>query len=393
MKNISSCQARLIAKFDHASQLPQVFNKYDVSIQPTSRGTYAIGHFESYFSKLPEAPTPQAIGNVSLYQSLDPKKLTSESAALLYACHNQMLSELLGEEMAFTVFGRMGSGQFEYSINNCLTAQPYQLQVENAQCEVDGGFEGDTQFCIVESKNATVTDFLIRQLYYPYRLWRTKMTKPVVPVFLTYSNDVFLLRAFRFTDDGSYNSLELVNQKSYSLVPLHIELDDVIAAWKQTQIAPEPPVTFPQADSFARVLDLLQRMAQEPLKRDDVSLYYDIAPRQVNYYTDATMYLDLAEKHRDEDGINYQLTNLGRRIMKLDARSRNLEIIKRIFQHEVFHKTFAFHEQLSTPTTQQIADIMRQSNLVGLDPQRSTIERRASTVSGWIRWMLELTRL
>lgn len=382
-----------MAEFDHASQLPSVFKKHKLSILPTSRRTYSIGHFESYFKKLPKPPTPEFIERPSLYQSLDPKKLASESAAILYACHTGMLSELLVEEMAFTVFGRMGSGLFEYSINNRLSAQPYKIQVEKAQCEVDGGFEGETQFCIVESKNATVTDFLIRQLYYPYRLWRTKMTKPVVPVFLTYSNDVFLLRAFRFADDNSYNSLELINQRSYSLVPLHIEMDDAIAAWNQTQIAPEPPVTFPQADSFARVLDLLQRIAQEPLKRDDVSLLYDIAPRQINYYTDATIYLGLAEKHRDEDGINYQLTNLGRKIMKLDARSRNLEIIKRIFQHEVFHKTFAFHEQLTTPTTQQIAGIMRQAKLVGLDPQKTTVERRASTVAGWIRWILELTRL
>lgn len=157
-------QARLMAKFDHAKQLPPIFKKHEVSIQPLSRGTYAIGHFESYFDKLPQAPTPQILDNASPFQSLDPKKLTSESAALLYACHTGMLAELLDEEMDFTVFGRMGSGQFEYSINNCLNSQPYSLRVENAQCEVDGGFEGERQFCIVEAKNATVEDFLVRQL-------------------------------------------------------------------------------------------------------------------------------------------------------------------------------------------------------------------------------------
>ncbi len=272
-----------MAKFDHASQLPSVFKKHKLSILPTSRRTYSIGQFESYFKKLPKPPAPEFIERPSLYQSLDPKKLASESAAILYACHTGMLSELLGEEMAFTVFGRMGSGQFEYSINNRLSAQPYKIQVEKAQCEVDGGFEGETQFCLVEAKNATVKDFLIRQLYYLYRLWRTKIQKPVVPVFLTYSNNIFLLRAFHFTDDNSYNSLELLNEKSYSLVPLHVELDEVLEVWKQTRVALEPPVTFPQADSFARVFDLLQRMTQEPLPRNAISTYYDIDSRQVNY--------------------------------------------------------------------------------------------------------------
>lgn len=383
-----------MAKFDHASQLPSVFKKHKLSILPTSRRTYSIGHFESYFKKLPKPPAPEFIERPSLFQSLDPKKLTSESAAILYACHTGMLSELLGEEMAFTVFGRMGSGQFEYSINNCLTSQPYQLQVENAQCEVDGGFEGDTQFCLVEAKNATVKDFLIRQLYYPYRLWRTKIQKPVVPVFLTYSNNIFLLRAFRFSDDNSYNSLELLNEKSYSLVPLHVELDEVLEVWKQTRVAPELSVVFPQADSFARVLDLLQRMAQEPLPRNAVSTYYDIDSRQVNYYTGATMYLGLAERHQDDDGVNFQLTALGRKVMKLDARSRNLAIVVRIFQHAVFHETFALHQQqLKMPTSQQIIAIMKQSGIVGLDPDKTTVARRASTVAGWIRWILELTRL
>ena len=36
---------------------------------------------------------------------------------------------------------------------------------------------------IVEAKNATVDDFLVRQLYYPYRLWQAKTYKEVKPVF------------------------------------------------------------------------------------------------------------------------------------------------------------------------------------------------------------------
>lgn len=43
-------EARLMAKFDHAVQLPKIFRQHKLSIQPVSRGSYIIGRFNSYFS-------------------------------------------------------------------------------------------------------------------------------------------------------------------------------------------------------------------------------------------------------------------------------------------------------------------------------------------------------
>ena len=58
----------------------------------------------------------------------------------------------------------------------------------------------------------TVDDFLVRQLYYPYRLWKNKTQKQVIPIFLFYSNDIFSFYIYRFTDDKYYNSIEFVKQ-------------------------------------------------------------------------------------------------------------------------------------------------------------------------------------
>lgn len=41
-------EARLMTKFDHRSQLPKLFVDNDLSILPTSRGTYEIGIFETF---------------------------------------------------------------------------------------------------------------------------------------------------------------------------------------------------------------------------------------------------------------------------------------------------------------------------------------------------------
>ena len=41
-------EARLMTKFDHRSNLPQLFNDNELSILPTSRGGYVIGTFDTF---------------------------------------------------------------------------------------------------------------------------------------------------------------------------------------------------------------------------------------------------------------------------------------------------------------------------------------------------------
>ena len=41
-------EARLMAKFDQSSQLPDMFKKNNFSILPISRGEYVIGNFQTY---------------------------------------------------------------------------------------------------------------------------------------------------------------------------------------------------------------------------------------------------------------------------------------------------------------------------------------------------------
>ncbi|MGO0915583.1 type II restriction enzyme, partial [Clostridioides difficile] len=43
-------EARLMAKFDHKSQLPDIFKKHSLSILPIARGSYIISQFEAYKS-------------------------------------------------------------------------------------------------------------------------------------------------------------------------------------------------------------------------------------------------------------------------------------------------------------------------------------------------------
>ena len=49
-------EPRLMAKFDHRINLPQIFSEHQLAILPISRGDYVISHFDAY------QPFPETVG-------------------------------------------------------------------------------------------------------------------------------------------------------------------------------------------------------------------------------------------------------------------------------------------------------------------------------------------
>jgi len=262
--------------------------------------------------------------------------------------------------------------------------------------EIDSGFEGASIFAIVEAKNESVHDFLIRQLYYPYRLWTTRTGKQVVPVFLCYSNDVFSFYVFQFNRLESYNSIELVSQRRFQIGPREIELADIVAALDRVRVLPETAdVPFPQADSFNRVVDLLTQLhAAGTLSREDITTNHAFDVRQTQYYTNAGRYLGLIETTRSKGaGITYSLTAQAVNILTRRPPERNLALAERILQHRVFNEVAKLYLRGGVrPEIDQVVQIMTAADL-GLDREgNTTIRRRAQTVLAWIDWMMRLTR-
>jgi uncharacterized protein DUF6997/uncharacterized protein DUF6996 len=388
-------EARLMTKFDHTIQLPQIFKQNDLTIQPNTRGTYLIGRFASYQKLLTneetdieEVPFPDGL------ETINPQDLYSESSALLCCYNAGIMERLLGESVSLTVLGRMSTGRFAYFINDIRSGKPFEIKVENSQCEIDSGFEGQSVFAIVEAKNESVDDFLVRQLYYPFRLWQRKTRKEVVPVFLSYSNDVFSFYMFRFATQANYNSIELVEHKRFQIGTSEIELQDIVTALNRVPVRPEPAsIPFPQADNFNRIVDLLTQIhAAGVLSQDDITTNHAFDLRQTQYYTNAARYLGLVESSRSkEEGVNYSLSTKGAAIMAKRPAARNLALVESVLEHAVFSVTVRLYlTQASRPKLKQIVDIMRAAELgLGRD---TTIPRRAQTVLAWVDWVMKLTR-
>jgi len=381
-------ESRLMAKFDHSVNLPDIFRDNDLSILPISRSKYVIGKFDIHFevkydSEIEVIPFEFPPG----IESIDYTNLYSESSALHCAFNIGIIDDLLGEKTAYTVSGRMSTESFDFNIINSFSNKPYSLKVKNSQCEIDAGFESNNYFVLIEAKNYAIDDFLIRQLYYPYRLWSKKITKKVIPVLMTYSNDIFSFFIYEFSNDKDYNSLQLITQKNYTIAPEEIQRSDVDLVLNNIKVIAEPDVPFPQADNFERVVDLLSLLLERDLTKDDITENYEFDRRQTDYYTNAGLYIGLIENYKDSltKKVTFCLTSEGRSILHKRPKLKYLDLINKILERQVFYLVFELTlKQGGIPPEDAICKIISENRP---DINDTTIKRRYYTVRGWISWI------
>ena len=382
-------EPRLMTKFDHRVNLPQLFSENGLAILPITRGDYVISSFSAYKDFEPPVADTQKISIPAHIQSLMPQFLVSEAIALNCANACGILSDFLEDDaLVPTVSGRMSSGDFGFDIDTSFGKQ--YVKVSNSQIEIDAAYEGINYLSLFEAKRDLSDDFLVRQLYYPFRVWSSRVTKTVKPIFLIFSNGVFNLYQYQFDEPRNYNSLRLVKQKNY-VIATEITLSDIENLLRTMPTVQEPEISFPQANSMSRIINLMELLNEKPMTKQDITSEYAFDERQTNYYTDAGRYLDLMDKGRDEDGnILFQLSSRGRHIMSLDYKERQLAIVAQILKHKAFKETLKLHLQCGEmPDTQTVVQIMRQSDLYHVEAE-STYVRRSSTIVGWINWILSI---
>ncbi|MBR1831135.1 MAG: transcriptional regulator [Ruminiclostridium sp.] len=383
-------EPRLMAKFDHTINLPKLFKRNKLSILPLTRGDYVISHFDAYH-KFETISTE--ITNISLpnhIQSLNVDSITSEAVALNCAYVSGIMGDFLEDDQLYpTVSGRMGSGIFDFKVKDIITNSQITVKVNNSQIEIDAGYEGLQNLALIEAKRDLSDDFLVRQLYYPFRTWKDRVSKVVKPIFLVYSNGVFHLYEYRFDNPNEYSSLTLVKQKNYTIEEdTTITAEEINMLLDDNQITNEPQVAFPQADSFERVINLCELLQEHPMSRDEITINYAFNVRQTNYYTDAARYLGLVNKQRDDD-ITFSLTPKGKTILHHHYKQRQLAFAESILSHKVFKDSLRLWFRQGDISKADIITIMKQNNLYKVESE-STYIRRASTIKGWLDWIVEL---
>ena len=383
-------EARLMTKFDHKSQLPKLFADNNLSILPTSRGGYVIGTFETFSDFNTDDIEVTPIEFQTFLESLDYRDITSEATAINCAFVSKILHDFTEEENLLpTVSGRMSSSSFGFKINSSKGL--FDIKVGNSQVEIDGGYEGDNSLNLIEAKNYISDDFLVRQLYYPYKLWKGKIQKQVRPIFLTYTNGIFHLREYVFTNINHYNSLVLVKHKKYAVQDGAFNIETIQEILDRTKTIKEPEIPFPQADSFERVINLCELLKQKDfLTKEEITQSYDFDARQTDYYSNAGKYLGLLDTGKDplSGQIGCYLTNKGKQIFNTNLIDRQKEFVKIIISHSAFKQTLKLYlKNGEMPSKNEIVEVMKRSKLhkVGSD---TTYFRRASTITGWTNWIM-----
>ncbi len=383
-------EPRLMTKFDHKSQLPKLFVDNNLSILPVSRGSYIIGEFKIFHDLTEDNIEIEKISFPHFIESLNYQNITSEATAINCAFISGIINNFTGEDRLYsTVNGRMSSSCFDFEIeskDSCL----FQVNVNNSQVEIDGGYEGDKSLNIIEAKNYISNDFLVRQLFYPYKLWSQKINKKVRPIFLTYTNGIFHLREYTFENSGHYNSLKLVQQKKYAVQDGVINIQTIQEILNSTTIKDEPEAPFPQANSFERVINLCELLNQKHrLTKEDVTQSYDFDRRQADYYLNAGKYLGLFDRKREGDLSSFHLTDEGRNLFKISIFDRQIKLVKLILSFRAFHNTLKIYFKNGImPEKVEIVQIMRNANLRHIT--ESTYARRSSTVLSWVNWIVNL---
>ena len=379
-------EPRLMTKFDSSENLPDVFKENELAILPIKRGSYIIGRFQNYQDiEIDNNIDVETKILPDFISTIDYHNITSEAVSLNAAYISGMLEDIVGEEVVPTISGRMGTGEFNYNIL-LSNKNSFEVRVENSQMEIDGSYESISKFIILEAKNHYMKDFIIRQLYYPYKVWKKNTNKEIIPIMLIKHDNIYNFFIYSFENDDDYNSIKLKQIKRYILDEPYnpIEVSDIIDIMEKIDFVDEPSdIPFPQANTFELVLDLLDELNRQNMTKEEITEFLEYDPRQTDYYINAVRYLGMAVKNE-----KYTLTEYGKKVMKMSQKDKTLEIIGAILSHKPFY--LAMQQQLETFNFDK-GEIAKSIDSCRKELNGSTPGRRTSSVMAWIKWILDIT--
>lgn len=140
-------------------------------------------------------------------------------------------------------------------------------------------------------------------------------------------------------------------------------------------------IPFPQADSFEKIIKILNINDEEQLKDKGYlsKLLGDVHARQVAYYLSASMYLDIVN-------LNKEFTEYARTLRAMSKIDQQAELALKIVSDPVFGKTFFMFRMLKDDLEiEDVIKIMKEKNIVF--ESKEMYKRRAQTVISWVKWI------
>ncbi|MGP4787819.1 type II restriction enzyme [Psychrobacter sp. 1Y11] len=398
-------EARLMTKFDSREDLPRIFKENKLAILPISRGSYKVGKFD-IFHNFEDYDTPKRTDRIqekqfpSFIETIDPNLIKTEPTAIYCANLCSILSSFTGsEQLHSTISGRMGSGDFDFQIQE--SNKLFDFEVRGSQIEIDAGYESHDSVYLVEAKNTLSRDFVVRQLYYPYRTWLDRITtKEIRNIYLTYSNGIFYIREYMFEDIHNPMSIKLLNSSRYSIITKELTVEYLKELLnKNLPKLDSQEAPFPQADDFNKVVNLCEELAKRyssslsedsdensgnVLHKKEIAEIYDFAGRQADYYANAAKYLGLVSI----DNGYVSLTKLGLEVIQLPLTTKQIKFAELILSSKPFAKVLDFYiKNAGILSIEDVQSIVEACKIQNLNSETDTFKRRCLTVKSWVEWI------
>lgn len=390
IESVTGNELRLMAKMDSSEDVPAALRRHGYFLLPIKNGEYLLvrGNGFHALENLPEPPTvfrPQLDFDLMTLSVGD-----SEMQHLDY-CYNIGLFEKFAGVTGLrqTIRGRKRMPAIEFSVGSL---GPIRVKA-GVQVEVDSGCEGRDDIVLIEGKGGQPADFIVRQLFYPYRKWRHEIPQKRLHPWFFCSHEVARRRLYRFweygfADDAQYQSLTLQRGEAFFVEARRARLtvDELLRAHAARR-ADARLWDVPQADSFWRVAEMPLLVEQGINTSGKVAAHYEFDPRQSSYYRQAAEFLGLVSL--DKKTNLYRLTDLGREYVNRSADERRELLAGLLAQFPPMRATLELSAKAGERGVgrSEIAALIARYSAIG----KSTPARRAATLLAWLRWLQTAT--
>jgi hypothetical protein len=213
-EDVNQKEVRVLCKQDSRSDRPQIFIDNDLFILPVRNGFYKIIKGEGYVD-IPEITSDVITYNSKLDFILESSEVgNSEMQHLDFAYASSLIRTFMKDDsLVLTIRGRKYTPEFEFNVGSHF------INTQSVQTEVDAGYEGRDKIVLIEAKNSSTNNTIIRQLFYPYKQWKIQTTKNVFLLFFEKRQDEFHIWQYGFNNENDYNSITLIKSAKYKIAP------------------------------------------------------------------------------------------------------------------------------------------------------------------------------
>ncbi len=212
-KNTAEKEVRILCKQDSRSDVPDIMKENWLFLLPVKNWDYVLVKWEWYID-IPDIEGDSITYNSKIDFELESSKVwNSEMQHLDFAYASSLIRTFMEDPtLVLTIRWRKYTPEFSFNVWNQL------IETKSVQTEVDAWYEWKNKIVLIEAKNSKTNNTIIRQLFYPYKQWKTNTSKEVTLLFFEKRKKEYCIWQYEFTDENNYNSIKLVKTAKYIIV-------------------------------------------------------------------------------------------------------------------------------------------------------------------------------